>query len=115
MRDITVSVGDKSYTLSELNEAVAALANAYDAEVEARDREVSYRLELERENERLKSVNEALRGDPLTKYCDCYHIENGIPRCYGTKERDQCSCDGRKAKCTFYKETRKKYENVLYE
>lgn len=53
------------------------------------------------------------------KICNCYHIEseqhyfideNGVPiyeninvsRCWGTKEKDRCSCGGDKSKCNFY-------------
>lgn len=58
--------------------------------------------------------------------CDCYHmqkerrytyhpltgqpiehdVEVGV--CWGTKERDECSCGGDKAKCDFYSEVREK-------
>ena len=48
--------------------------------------------------------------------CDCYRVEEEIVgwytpnspkmalvhRCNGTKERDQCSCGGDRAKCDFY-------------
>lgn len=34
--------------------------------------------------------------------CDCYHVDSDIPRCYGTKEMDICSCNGDKNKCDFY-------------
>ena len=37
------------------------------------------------------------------KKCDGYRIELGTPRCYGTKEREECFCDGDRKKCTFYK------------
>jgi len=42
-----------------------------------------------------------------TRYCDCYHIEYGIPRCWGTKEKDICSCNGFKRNCNFYKGEKK--------
>lgn len=29
-----------------------------------------------------------------------------FPRCYGTKEREECSCGGDKTKCNFYPEKR---------
>lgn len=44
--------------------------------------------------------------------CDCYHErENGphgvIGECWGTREREECSCYGYKELCTFYPEHRK--------
>lgn len=68
------------------------------------------------------------------KVCDCYHIEsehhyfideNGVPiyeninvsRCWGTKEKDVCSCGGDKSKCNFYESVRaeadEEEENLL--
>ena len=41
-------------------------------------------------------------GNIMTNYCDCYHIEYNVPVCWGTKEREQCSCMGLKDKCNFY-------------
>lgn len=55
--------------------------------------------------------------------CDCYRIEseqhhfideNGVPvyedinvaRCWGTREKDVCSCGGDKSKCNFYESVR---------
>ena len=55
--------------------------------------------------------------------CDCYHLEpeqhyfadeNGasiceiisVPRCWGTKEKDVCDCDGDRSKCSFYENVR---------
>ena len=49
--------------------------------------------------------------------CSCHHIEkyyhNGYLRsvrqeCWGTKERDECSCGGDRTKCDFYPEVREK-------
>lgn len=34
--------------------------------------------------------------------CSCYIEENGVFRCYGTKNREECSCNGDKKNCTFY-------------
>lgn len=63
--------------------------------------------------------------------CDCYRediqitgwINSAIPetklvsRCNGTKERDECSCGGDRAKCNFYPEVREKAkkepENII--
>ncbi len=44
--------------------------------------------------------------------CDCYHERgNGphgvISECWGTREREECSCHGYKELCTFYPEHRK--------
>ena len=49
------------------------------------------------------------------KKCDCYHEHPNNHRsaygdvgiCYGTKEREPCSCGGDIAKCNFYPEKRK--------
>ena len=34
--------------------------------------------------------------------CACYHVEYGKPRCWGTKEKEECSCGGNKNRCNFY-------------
>lgn len=34
--------------------------------------------------------------------CHCYHVEYGKPVCWGTKEREECSCGGDESKCNFY-------------
>lgn len=36
-----------------------------------------------------------------------YHLVT-VGRCNGTKERDECSCNGDKTKCDFYPEVREK-------
>lgn len=65
------------------------------------------------------------------KKCDCYHIEKrrrygydpttgdpigydfDIGVCWGTKERENCSCGGNEIQCDFYSEIRKKArENI---
>lgn len=55
--------------------------------------------------------------------CDCYRLEpernrfvdeNGIPiyeiinvpRCFGTREKDACDCEGDRSKCSFYESVR---------
>lgn len=38
--------------------------------------------------------------------CNCYHEDYGKSECWGTKERDVCSCGGDEAKCNFYTEKR---------
>lgn len=53
----------------------------------------------------------------MMKQCDYYctqkYYANGYLRsikqeCWGTKERDECSCGGDRTKCTFYPEIREK-------
>ena len=50
------------------------------------------------------------------KICDCYRAEENwlheIGVCFGTKERDPCSCGGDESKCDFYPEKRKKAEKA---
>lgn len=60
--------------------------------------------------------------------CDCYRVEKKIVgwcncnepifwsvfRCYGTKERDECSCGGDRTKCDFYPEIREKANKDVY-
>ena len=36
------------------------------------------------------------------KPCSAYHIEYGKAVCWGTKEREECNCNGDKRKCNFY-------------
>ena len=38
--------------------------------------------------------------------CNCYHKDFDRPECWGTRERDLCSCDGDETKCDFYPEKR---------
>ena len=44
--------------------------------------------------------------------CKCYHAERNfvgkIGVCWGTKEREACSCGGDESKCDFYEDKRKK-------
>lgn len=37
-----------------------------------------------------------------TETCDCYHIGYNGSECWGTREKDPCSCGGDKNKCDFY-------------
>lgn len=66
-------------------------------------------------------ITDTLRHNDSEKFkCDCHHTEQRImsvdfgalgtaPRtktiqtCWGTKEREECTCDGDKRKCNFYK------------
>ena len=45
--------------------------------------------------------------------CLCYHDEQNFLHergvCYGTKEKEPCSCGGNPVKCDFYEEVREKY------
>lgn len=45
--------------------------------------------------------HDILKGDD---YCDCYDSEQ--KKCNGTRERDECSCGGLKARCNFYEHVR---------
>lgn len=39
--------------------------------------------------------------------CKCYHSEYGYGVCWGTKEKDPCSCGGDRTLCDYYPESRK--------
>lgn len=45
--------------------------------------------------------------------CDCYNIIGGKTVCFGTKNAEECYCDGNLEKCTFYN-GRKIYYNRRY-
>lgn len=45
--------------------------------------------------------------------CKCYHVEHGIPVCYGTKEKEPCSCNGAPEDCDFYPEKRMIYAHIM--
>ena len=45
-----------------------------------------------------KKVNEP----KITNRCDAYRLENGKPVCFGTKDKDPCTCGGDRKKCDFY-------------
>lgn len=38
--------------------------------------------------------------------CSSYHVENGVPVCWGTKDMERCYCSGVKSECTHYPEKR---------
>ena len=40
--------------------------------------------------------------------CHAYHTGWGRPVCYGTKEREECTCGGDMRKCDFYEEVRER-------
>lgn len=45
--------------------------------------------------------------------CECWCDINGVwAECWGTRERDACSCGGDKMKCDFYPEVRERAKNV---
>jgi hypothetical protein len=64
----------------------------------------------------------------MSNKCDCYHTETKIvfwapdeapigittSSCWGTKEREECSCDGDKTRCNFYPEVREKAKKTVY-
>ena len=35
--------------------------------------------------------------------CKCYHTKDGRGECWGTREKDPCSCGGDKTLCDYYK------------
>lgn len=48
--------------------------------------------------------------------CSCLHEEYGKQVCYGTKEREECNCEGDLSKCNFYPERREmRYTSVAEE
>lgn len=50
--------------------------------------------------------------------CLCYHNEQNFLHeggvCYGTKEKEPCSCGGNPVKCDFYEEVREKYTHQTH-
>lgn len=38
--------------------------------------------------------------------CSCYHEEYGKKVCWGTREKDECNCNGFTKYCDFYPEKR---------
>lgn len=63
----------------------------------------------------------------MTNKCECYEEREVIDYyslnldrrligiCNGTKEREECSCKGNRAKCDFYSEVRKKAKQLNLE
>lgn len=51
--------------------------------------------------EKLTYLYHPLTGKPLT-------INSAVGVCWGTPERDECTCNGDRRKCNFYPEIRKK-------
>lgn len=49
--------------------------------------------------------------------CKCYHADKNflgeIGVCWGTKEREACSCNGDEAKCDFYDYVRKRAKKAI--
>lgn len=64
------------------------------------DRETTVATNTEYETKKAEFVRKMMVG--YTEKCRCYHTEYGKPQCWGTKEREECSCDGDKNKCNFY-------------
>ena len=48
----------------------------------------------------------------LVKDCGAYCIHRDVQICNGTKEREECSCNGDESKCNFYPEKRKGNKNM---
>lgn len=48
----------------------------------------------------------AVKNKDISEKCSCLHEEYGKQVCYGTKEREECSCEGDITKCNFYLEKR---------
>lgn len=46
-------------------------------------------------------IEEAQEEKPR-KVCSSYHTEDGSPKCWGTKDRGECTCGGNMSKCNFY-------------
>lgn len=44
----------------------------------------------------------------VDKYGASVYENINVPRCWGTKEKDVCDCDGDRSKCSFYKSVREK-------
>ena len=63
-----------------------------------------------RTQEKLQYLYRPFTGEPFPLY-----VTIGI--CYGTKERDECTCNGDRSKCDFYPEVREKEKRriSLYE
>lgn len=49
--------------------------------------------------------------------CKCYHADKNflgeIGVCWGTKEREACTCNGDEAKCDFYDYVRKRAKKTI--
>lgn len=46
----------------------------------------------------------AVKNKDMFEKCSCLHEEYGKQVCYGTKEREECSCEGNTNQCNFYPE-----------
>jgi hypothetical protein len=50
-----------------------------------------------------KDTRESTRMQPVDEdHCSCYHSEYDTPRCWGTKDSEECSCGGNKNNCDYY-------------
>ena len=63
--------------------------------------ETTVATNTEYETKKAEFVRKMMVGD--AEKCSVYHTEYGKPQCWGTKEREECSCGGDKKKCTFYR------------
>lgn len=62
------------------------------------------------------NISDKCETKPVEHKCSCLHEEYGKQVCYGTKEREECSCEGDLSKCNFYQERREmRYTSVAEE
>lgn len=55
------------------------------------------------------NISDKCETKPVEDKCSCLHEEYGKQVCYGTKECEECLCDGDQSECDFYPEKRQKY------
>ena len=63
-------------------------------------RDTTMATNTEYETKKDEFVRKMMVGD--TEKCSRYHTEYGKQQCWGTKEKEECSCGGDRKKCTFY-------------
>ena len=61
-----------------------------------------------------KENDEICETKPVEDKCSCYTELHGKPLCSGTKELDECDCDGIQSKCSFYEDVRNKSKERMY-
>lgn len=52
--------------------------------------------------------NPESKSEKQRKHCECYTEENGKQICNGTKERDECNCNGDEFNCSFYDDVKER-------
>ena len=55
-----------------------------------------------------------VKSKDTSEKCSCLNEEYGKQVCYGTKEREQCTCEGDLMKCDFYQKEIDKMEQYMY-